>query len=200
MLQESGVSDPRDDLLYSLAVGIAQLLFLLLGMACFDRLGRRPMLLLGCAGLAAAYCVEGLGVVLRSSGLALAGLLGVVAAFNISFSALTYVVCSEVFPAKMRAKAMALALFAARLTAGLLSLSFITLQRALTPAGLWFAFAAASLVALLFVWRCVPETKGLTLEEVEQFFRARAGEADGLLAAGGARKSRTAPPRSDGRS
>lgn len=178
VLQESGVSNPREDLLYSMGVGLAQVFFLLVGMACFDNLGRRPMLLLGCVGLAAAFVVEGVSVLVRSSSLAISGLLGVVAAYNISFSPLTFVVCTEVFTARIRAKALALALFTARLMSGLLSLSFISLQETITPAGLWFAFAGLSLLALAFVYVYVPETRALQLEEVEDTFRERARRLD----------------------
>ena len=139
------------------------------------------MLLIGAVGLTFSFLVAALAVVLDSPVLAIVGVFGVVISFACGFSPLTYVVCSEVFPSRLRAKAMALALFVTRSIAGFISLAYLSMENVLTPMGLNILFSAVSLISVFFIIFCVPETMGLGLEEVEALFRTRSRERSKLL-------------------
>ena len=80
------------------------------------------MLIIGAIGLTAAFLIAALAVITDSPALAIIGVFGVVTSFATGFSPLTYVVCAEVFPSRLRAKAMSLAIFTTRSIAGIISL------------------------------------------------------------------------------
>ena len=147
----------------------------------FDRYGRRPMLIIGAIGLITAFLIAALAVITDSPALAIIGVFGVVTSFATGFSPLTYVVCAEVFPSRLRAKAMSLAIFTTRSIAGIISLLYLSLENALTAVGINVLFAVVSIGSLVFIIMCVPETMGLGLEDVEALFRTRLRERAKLL-------------------
>ena len=77
-------------------------------------------------------------------------------------------VASECFPLPVRGLAMGVATLLNRTISGLIALTFLSLTRALTPAGTFSGFAAIALLACVFIRRRIPETKGRALEEIEQ--------------------------------
>jgi MFS family permease len=79
-----------------------------------------------------------------------------------------WVYLSEIFPLHMRGFGMGFSVFMLWVTNGFLSLYFLSLVDAVGITGTFYLFAAVGLVALLFVWRFVPETRGRTLEELEE--------------------------------
>jgi MFS family permease len=195
---QAGVESVRDTLLAITAVGMCKLVFLLISSQLFDRLGRRPMLLASAAGLTMSLLIlsfasQGLG---RGDGggarpaLAIFGLCAYMASFSIGFSPLVYVICSELFPLGVRARAMSCALFATRVTAGAISSSFVSMRAALTPAGAWLVFVPIALGAFCFTYAFIPETRGLGLEDVQRMFEdlgaAKIATAGGKGGGGGA--------------
>ena len=90
-------------------------------------------------------------------------------------------VASELFPLQVRGFALGVATLVNRTTSGLVALSFLSLSRSLTPAGAYYLFASLALGAAAFVWRCVPETKGKSLEEIEQEMAQRYSATARLL-------------------
>ncbi|KAG8461606.1 hypothetical protein KFE25_001210 [Diacronema lutheri] len=178
IVQEAGLVSMRSILLAIMAVGACKLVFLLGASSLFDRVGRRPMLLASAAGLAASLLVLAAstwGDAPRPV-LAITGLCAFMASFSIGFSPLVYVVCSELFPLGVRARAMSCALFITRVTAGLISSVFVSLRTALTPHGAWLLFVPIALAAFAFVYAYVPETNGLGLEGVQTMFTKMADE------------------------
>ena len=139
------------------------------------------MLIIGAIGLITAFLIAALAVILDSPALAIVGVFGVVISFATGFSPLTYVVCAEVFPSSLRAKAMSLAIFTTRSIAGIISLLYLSLENALTAVGINVLFAVVSIGSLVFIIMCVPETMGLGLEDVEALFRTRLRERARLL-------------------
>lgn len=184
-----------------MAVGGVKLLVLLVASQLFDRLGRRPLLLASAAGLMAGLLAMAAGEVAESAfaatRLAIVGLCVYMAAFSLGFSPLTYVMCSELFPSSVRARAMSLALFTARIVAGVIASTFVSMREGLGGAATWLFFVPISLVAFLFVYFFLPETRGYTLEDIVKVFRktsggeaaasagARGGEQYGAPARGG---------------
>jgi len=181
MRDEAEIRDTQSDLLISMTVACAQVLALFVASFFFDRYGRRPMLVIGAIGLITAFLIAALAVIIDSPALAIVGVFGVVTSFATGFSPLTYVVCAEVFPSSLRAKAMSLAIFTTRSIAGIISLLYLSLENTLTAVGINMLFSVVSIGSLVFIIMCVPETMGLGLEDVEALFRTRLRERAKLL-------------------
>jgi MFS family permease len=170
IMKSSGVLGDENILLATMGVGLCKCVALFVASLAFDRIGRRPLLLLSAGGQAVALLTQGLAALFTLPLLSVAGLCMFQASFSLGFSPLTYVFCSEVFPMRVRAKGMAVTLLITRLGAGAISTSFITLEKALTIQNVWFIFAGVAVCALVFVWACVPETNGVALEEMRPLF------------------------------
>jgi SP family arabinose:H+ symporter-like MFS transporter len=156
-------------LLQTVAVGAVNFVFTILAMRLVDRVGRRPLLLVGAAAMSLSLFTlsmvffaemwEGYWV--------LVFILGFIASFAVSFGPVVWVLISEIYPNNVRGIAVSLA------TLALWSANFIVTgtfpsMLASWDGGLAFLFyAAINLVSLVFVWFFVPETKGLSLEELE---------------------------------
>ena len=171
------MSEFRITMLYSIILAAVQLPVLLGASLFFDKIGRRPFLLFGSLGLAAAHTVVLCGELRSNDVLIGVGLLCVILAANASYAGLTAVLCSEIFPMHVRAKGMALCFCVQQLVMGLIMLAYLPIDDAMPATGPWPILIAVSLVATVFVYFCVPETKGKTLEEIEDMFRAQAAAA-----------------------
>ncbi|MHC9420267.1 sugar porter family MFS transporter [Sphingomonas citri] len=157
--------------LQSIAVGAANLVFTLVGMALIDRLGRRPLLLAGGAAMAvlllAATAVM-LGLLPRA--LMLAVLVGFIAAFATSQGAVIWVYLSEIFPAHARAAGQALGAGTIWLFDALVAAIF-PVAAAASPAAPFLFFAACMAAQCVLVFRWFPETRGASLEQIERQMR-----------------------------
>ncbi len=142
-----------------------QVLFIFVAIFRLDRVGRRPLLLLSGLGMAAAHVVVAINYLAGTSVyVALFGLSLFMAAFSSGYGPTAWVLAAEIFPLSHRGAGMGAATFANRFTSGVVAISFLSLQRALTAPGIFFAFAGLALVSVVFTYVCVPETKGKTLE------------------------------------
>ena len=86
--------------------------------------------------------------------------------FAIGLGPVFWLLISEIYPVRVRAPAMSVATFANWGANFVVTISFLTLLSAITDAGTFFLFGFLSLVAVVYFWRRVPETKGLRLEEI----------------------------------
>jgi MFS family permease len=171
------MSEFRITMLYSIILAGVQFPVLLGASLFFDKIGRKPFLLFGSLGLAAAHTVVLCGELGSNEVLIGVGLLCIILAANASYAGVTAVICSEIFPMHVRAKGMALCFCVQQLVMGLIMLMYLPVDDMLPATGPWPILIAISLIATLFVWFCVPETKGKTLEEIEDMFRAQADAA-----------------------
>ena len=113
-----------------------------------------------------------------------ASLCAFMAAFAVGEGPVTWVVISEVFPLRLRGRGVALAMCLNRLVSGLCATTFLSLSGALGSAGAFYLFSFISLCHVVFVYRCVPETKGQSLEQIEVNFRDRDHDPFAAPAAG----------------
>jgi len=167
-------------LLQQIIVGATMLAFTLVAIWTVDRVGRKPLMLLGSAGMGISLLAMGMYGVLHSSGMwLLIFILLYIAAFSLSLGPVVWVILSEIFPTKIRGRAMAIATLCLWLANTIVSQTFPMMDE--NPYLLekfnhgfpFFIYAGFCLVLLLFMWRCVPETKGKTLEEIEEFWDGR---------------------------
>jgi MFS transporter, SP family, arabinose:H+ symporter len=80
-------------------------------------------------------------------------------------------VCSEIFPAKLRGRAMSVSAFLVWVACLIVAQTFPWLRKVIGPANTFYAYAACSALTFLFILACLPETKGRTLEEIEMSWR-----------------------------
>lgn len=177
ILQSVGMGSSAS-LLATVGLGVVNVVFTAVGMALVDRIGRRPMLLVGAIGMTVSLGALALLLAFPVNGstaaLSLVCLAVYIVVYAVSPGLVAYVVISEIFPLHVRAKATAAAtfvIFATNLLIGVFSLPLLDSIGA--PATLSI-FAVVCLVFVLFCFR-MPETKGRTLEELEEHFRTGAG-------------------------
>jgi MFS transporter, SP family, arabinose:H+ symporter len=154
--------------LQAVAVGGTNLLFTIMAMAVIDKLGRKLLLLVGAVGM--ALCLGGVSAIFFSGqkeNLLVWLLIGFIACFAFSQGAVIWVYLAEIFPNNVRAKGQSLGSFSHWFMNTLISLLFPVV--AASSGGYPFAFFSAMMVLQFFIVLLVyPETKALTLEEMEK--------------------------------
>ena len=166
--------DDRSVLLFTSLMGTSKLFFIFVAMALLDRVGRRPLLLVSSALMTLALCGLILSTLTQSAGVAIFLQCAYVGAFSIGWgpwfvgSCLwcvlelcivllsCWVMISEIFPLQIRSRGMAVATCVNRLTAGVVTLCFLSVSDLLTPAGSWSLFTVFSGLAFVFAYKYVP--------------------------------------------
>ncbi|CAN6381882.1 unnamed protein product [Urochloa humidicola] len=174
VLKEAGISSNTSVLAATVAVGAVKTGFILVATLFSDRVGRRPLLLASTAGMAAALTSLAMtlcaGAVTTAAAACVASLLAYVAAFSVGLGPLTQAYSAEILPLRLRARGTSLGTAVNRLTCGVLSMSFISLANTISMAGCFFLYAGAAVAACVFVYLRLPETRGRSLENMEELF------------------------------
>jgi len=162
-------------LLQTIVVGIVNLTFTILAIWTVDRIGRRPLMMVGSAGMGISLVAMGLAGYMQWTGLwMLLFILGYIACFALSVGPVTWVILSEIFPTRIRGRAMAIATVCLWIANYLVSQTFPMMDEnpwlvATFHRGFPFwLYGVFCVVLLIFVWRYVPETKGKSLEQIER--------------------------------
>ena len=158
----------------SVWIGLVNFVATFVAIAFVDRAGRRPLLLVGNAaqvvGLAAVGYVYAADP--QAPGL-LWGILVYVAAFAMAMGPIPWVLCSEIFPAKLRGRAMSIATLTIWLGCYAVSQTFPLMLATMGPARTFWFYAGCSAATFLFVLVKIPETKGRSLEDIEKSWHGR---------------------------
>uniref|UniRef100_A0A453MAY0 Major facilitator superfamily (MFS) profile domain-containing protein n=1 Tax=Aegilops tauschii subsp. strangulata TaxID=200361 RepID=A0A453MAY0_AEGTS len=169
ILQTAGFTTASDAAKVSILIGLFK--FVMTGVAVLkvDNLGRRPLMIGGVSGITVAlFLLAAYYKVLSGFPyVAVGALLLYVGCYQLSFGPISWLMVSEIFPLRTRGRGISLAVLTNFGSNALVTLAFSPLQGYLGPANVFLLFAAISLLALLFVILNVPETKGLSLEEIE---------------------------------
>jgi sugar porter (SP) family MFS transporter len=158
-------------LLQAVSIGLTNMLFTLLAISVIDKFGRKPLLIIGSFGMvfflgmvAWAFYTENYG-----TSAVMFYLVGFIAFFAFSQGAVIWVYMSEIFPNKVRAQGQTLGSTTHWVMAAAISWTFPALARSENGGLIAFAlFAGMMLLHLFFVWRVIPETKGKSLEGIQQ--------------------------------
>ena len=155
----------------SALVSAINLVFTLIALWLVDKSGRRKLLLFGTATQTLAFATVGAFYLLGSHPMGiLVGVMVFVAAHAIGNGVVCWVIISEIFPTKVRGRAMSVATTSLWVFAFLGNLVFPSMQQALGNHGAFWIFSFMALANLVFVLVLVPETKGYSLEQVQQLF------------------------------
>ncbi|MHA4845037.1 sugar porter family MFS transporter [Flavitalea antarctica] len=153
----------------TIAIGVTMLLFTLIAIWLVDRIGRKKLLLAGCAVMAVSLLVVAACFQFKffDHYIVLFFLLAYIAGFSASLGAVTWVILSEIFPNRIRAMALSLATFLLWLADFAASFSFPVLNKWAGTATTLLLFAFFCGIYLFYIWFKIPETKGKSLEELE---------------------------------
>jgi SP family xylose:H+ symportor-like MFS transporter len=158
----------------TIIIGGVNLLFTIVGVFSVDRLGRRRLLLMGYTGMGLALFFLGLNAMLGFQGVInLVLILAYIACFACSVGPITWVLLAEIFPAKIRGRAMSVATVFLWGSNFLVSQTFPVMNgneyliKEFNYGFPFLVYGVFCILALWFTWRMVPETKNKTLEEIQ---------------------------------
>jgi len=179
IFEKAGMTDDTHKLLATVAVGFVKTTFILVATFMLDRVGRRPMLLSSVTGMVVSLLTLGIAftVIDHSEskptwaiGLSIAMVLAFVATFSIGAGPITWVYSSEIFPLRLRAQGVAAGVVVNRITSGVVTMTFLSLTKAITVGGTFFLYGGIAATGWLFFYVALPETRGKTLEDMEDSF------------------------------
>ena len=161
-------------LFQTIIVGIINLLFTVIAIMTVDKFGRKPLQIIGALGMAIGMLLLGTAFYAHwAGGVALFAMLFYVAMFAVSWGPVCWVLLAEIFPNRIRSKALAIAVAAQWLANYFVSWTFpmmaksTYLQMHFNNGFAYWVYGVMGGLAALFMWKFVPETKGKTLEELE---------------------------------
>ncbi len=164
-------------LLQTIIVGAVNLLFTVLAIMTVDKFGRKPLMIIGALGMAISMFALGTTFFMESVGIgALVFMLLYVASFAMSWGPVCWVLLSEIFPNKIRGRALAVAVAAQWIANYLVSWTFPMMDKntylleKFNHGFAYWIYGVMGVLAMWLVWKYVPETKGKTLEEVEKIW------------------------------
>ncbi|XP_076897527.1 polyol transporter 5-like [Bidens hawaiensis] len=191
IFEKAGIVKQTPQLLATIAVGFVKTMFILVATFFLDKIGRRPLLLSSIAGMVVSLMTLGIALTVIDHSdhnvpwaiaLCIAMVLAYVAFFSIGMGPITWVYSSEIFPLRLRAQGCSIGVAINRSTSGVLTMTFITLYKAITIGGAFLLFAGIAAAGCMFFYTLYPETQGKNLEEVEElfgtFFRWRSRQAE----------------------
>ncbi|MGH8012005.1 MAG: sugar porter family MFS transporter, partial [Candidatus Binataceae bacterium] len=161
-------------LMQTIIVGAVNLIFTVIAILSVDKFGRKPLQIIGALIMAVSMISMGTDFWLGGKGIvALAFMLAYTAGFAVSWGPVTWVLLSEIFPNQIRGKAMAVAVAAQWIANYLVSWTFPIFNNNpwlvdhFKHGFVYWIYGLMSILAALFMWRFVPETKGRSLEQMQ---------------------------------
>jgi MFS transporter, SP family, galactose:H+ symporter len=173
IFQQAGFASAFSAILATSVVGVVNVLATIAATLLVDRLGRRILLLGGSLLMVLALVMLGFIFALHTShngSLTLIALIIYILAFALSFGPVFWLMSAEIFPTRVRAAGASLSSFANWATNFLVSITFLSLIGALGAPTTFWLYAFFGILAFLFSWRFVPETKGKSLEQIERYW------------------------------
>ncbi len=161
--------DINDTLKSIVATGIINLVFTLAALPLVDKIGRRKLMLLGASGLTIIYVLIASAYAMNIMGWpVLLLVLAAIAIYALTLAPVTWVLLSEIFPNRVRGLAMSMGTLALWIACFLLTYTFPLLNAGLGAAGSFLLYGVICAAGYLYILRKVPETKGVTLEALEE--------------------------------
>lgn len=199
VFREAGVSSKLGILGATVGVGFCKFSFIFIATALLDHVGRKPLLISSAVGVTLCLFTLGTAFILLGfnstagdtlvsvntsnskgsstsklgPGITIFAICAYVAVFSVGFGPVAWVFVSEIFPLRLRAQAVGLCVVVNRLISGTVALTFLSVSKAITPAGTFFLYGSIVAMSIIFFYVFMPETKGKTLEQLQMFFEGR---------------------------
>jgi sugar porter (SP) family MFS transporter len=182
IFQLAGFHSATASILATVGVGVVNVLFTIVSIWLVDRAGRLKLLYWGLGGMAVSLGVLGLAFALpgahhSTGGLTAACLLVYIASFAVSLGPVFWLLIAEIYPLAVRGMAMSVATVANWASNLLVSLTFLTLIVRLGEAPTFWIYGISTIGTIIFVRALIPETKGRTLEQIQQFWQTSSKKA-----------------------
>jgi MFS family permease len=178
IFQSAGLSSAATSILATAGVGAVNVIMTIVSIRLIDRLGRRQLLSWSLGGMSVTLLILAAAFYSGASGqlawISVASVAVYVGFFAIGLGPVFWLLISEIFPLALRGRAMSLATVANWGFNFIVSVTFLDLVGAVGTAGAFLIYAILSVAALLFIVALVPETKGVSLEQIEVDFDRRA--------------------------
>jgi len=168
---ESMGAEKDASMLQTVVMGLVNVVFTVVAIVTVDKWGRKPLLIVGSIGMAIGMFAIGTLAFMKVIGMGtLVFIIIYTASFMMSWGPICWVLISELFPNKIRGKAVAVAV-AAQWAANYFISSTYPAMMEFSSGGTYFFYGIMSVLSLVFVWKMVPETKNKTLEEMEHLWK-----------------------------
>jgi MFS transporter, SP family, galactose:H+ symporter len=175
IFQSAGFESASVAILATTVVGVINVLMTVVALLLLDRVGRRPLLLIGMAGMVISLAVLGTAFLFPHlrvlKWFAAGSLMLYVGSFAVGLGPVFWLLISEIYPVKIRGLAMSIATVANWGANLLVALTFLTLVGVLGRPGTFWLYGLVGIGAWMFVSVLVPETKGRSLEDIEKHWR-----------------------------
>lgn len=175
ILQMAGFKQAGSAILATLGIGVINVLFTLIALPLIDKWGRRPLLLLGLSGMFISLAMMGTAFYFPGftalRWVAVGSMVIYIASFAMSLGPIMWLIISEIFPLNIRGVGASLAISASWGFNMLVALTFLTLIELMGPSHTFWLYAFLCILGGFFVYFIVPETKGCSLEHIEQNLR-----------------------------
>jgi SP family xylose:H+ symportor-like MFS transporter len=176
IFQDMGMGDPMQQ---TVIMGVVNILFTLVAIFTVEKLGRKPLLIWGSIGMAIG--AMGVAVTFGHAGMEILTMLSIMvysASFMFSWGPICWVLIAEIFPNTIRGAAVAIAVAFQWIFNFIVSSSFVPMFNMHLSEGddfgHWFTYGLYGIIcviAAIFVWKLVPETKGKTLEDMTKLWK-----------------------------
>ena len=164
------ISGGGDSMMQTVVMGCVNIVFTLVAIFTVEKVGRKPLLIVGSVGMAiGAFCVALCDELHVEGMLPVLSIIVYAAFFMMSWGPICWVLISEIFPNTIRSQAVAIAVAFQWIFNYLVSSTFPALYE-FSPGFAYGLYGVICVIAALFVWRMVPETKGLTLEQMSNLW------------------------------
>ncbi len=167
---ESMGSGKDASMLQTVVMGFVNVLFSVLAVFLVDKHGRKPLLMIGSVGMAIGMFAIGVLAFMKIIGIStLVFIIIYTASFMMSWGPVCWVLISEIFPNKIRGRAIAIAVAAQWAANYFISSTYPAMMEFSGGITYWF-YSAMSILSFVFIWKLVPETNGMTLEAMEELW------------------------------
>ncbi len=173
IFQLAGYQEAQMATFVTMLLGAVNVGMTLLALWLIDRLGRRPLLVIGLIGMSFSLALLGylFSGEAQAGALAVIALMAYISFFAISLGPIAWLIISEIYPLGIRGRAMGAATFANWACNYVVSLTFLSLVASLGAGLTFWLYMLISILGLVFVLKMVPETKGKTFEEIQHFWK-----------------------------
>lgn len=158
----------------TVSIGVINMVITIVSLGLVDRVGRKALLGWGSFAMSLCLLVVAICFFMQApGGVTLTFILLAIASYAISLAPVTWIMLSEIFPSKIRGRAMSICTLILWLSDFALSYTFPILTKNIGEGWTFMLYVAVTMIAAIFIWRKVPETKGKSLEEIELYWHRK---------------------------